>query len=214
MIKIFHKKNKDCHGGFTLLEMIVSLGIFAVVAVIAVGSLVKMVGLNRQAQTLQSAMNSVGYALESLSREMRVGSNFHCGTETSFSATTLKTLTAQNCPSGSSVVAFKSSRTGTDSLGNACNLAFAYWFIPDGSVYKMKKSQQVNCDSGIDQNTAYSILDEANVTLKSYSLALNKHANGHSFFSIKLVGFAGLEERPGEVSEFSVQTGVSQRIAD
>src|SRR4051812_23311158 len=64
--------------GFTLIEMIVSLAIFTVVAVVAVGSLVRVVALNRQAQTLQSSVNNLSFALDSMSREIRQGSALTC----------------------------------------------------------------------------------------------------------------------------------------
>ncbi len=71
MITHHHKQS-----GFTLLEMLVSLGIFTVVAVFAIGSLVRITALNRQAQTLQKTITNVSSALEMMSREMRMGSKF------------------------------------------------------------------------------------------------------------------------------------------
>ena len=68
--------------GFTLVEMIVSLGIFAVVAVVALGALVRIMTANQKAQTLQSAMTNISFALESMSRELRSGITYHCDYDT------------------------------------------------------------------------------------------------------------------------------------
>jgi prepilin-type N-terminal cleavage/methylation domain-containing protein len=62
--------------GFTLIEIIVSLGIFAVVSVVAVGALLKVIDANKKAQALKTAINNLNFALESMSREIRTGSEY------------------------------------------------------------------------------------------------------------------------------------------
>ncbi len=64
--------------GFTLVEMIVSLMIFSIVAVVALAALVKIIDANNKAQTIQAAVTSLSFSLDSMSRELRTGSNIHC----------------------------------------------------------------------------------------------------------------------------------------
>jgi prepilin-type N-terminal cleavage/methylation domain-containing protein len=64
--------------GFTLIEIIVSLAIFSVVAVIAIGALVRVTSANRQAQAIQSGVNNISFVLDDISREMRVGTGYGC----------------------------------------------------------------------------------------------------------------------------------------
>src|SRR3989338_2738477 len=65
--------------GFTLVEMIVAFGIFAVIMVIAVGSLMSLIEANHKAQTLKTIVNNLHFALENMSRNIRTGYNYHCG---------------------------------------------------------------------------------------------------------------------------------------
>ncbi len=81
-------------GGFTLVEMLVSIGIFSVVMVVALGALVAMSEADRKAQSLNSAVNNLSAALDSMTRSIRVGTTYHCG-----SSNLLPPLTAQDCPS-------------------------------------------------------------------------------------------------------------------
>ncbi len=65
--------------GFTLVEMIVAIALFAVVMLVAVGALLSLTGANRKAQALQSVMNNLNIALDGIVRNVRMGSAFHCG---------------------------------------------------------------------------------------------------------------------------------------
>ena len=63
-------------GGFTLIELIVSLGVFIIIVTIAVGGFVSALRTQRQVAALISANNNVSLALEQMAREIRTGRNF------------------------------------------------------------------------------------------------------------------------------------------
>jgi prepilin-type N-terminal cleavage/methylation domain-containing protein len=65
--------------GFTLIEMIVSVALFAVVMLIAGATLLSLVYANRKAQALQSVMNNLNVSLDGIVRGARMGSNYRCG---------------------------------------------------------------------------------------------------------------------------------------
>jgi prepilin-type N-terminal cleavage/methylation domain-containing protein len=65
--------------GFTLIEMIVSLGVFSVVVTTAVGAVLMLIATNQQLQGEQSVMTNLSFALDTMTREMRTGYNFYCG---------------------------------------------------------------------------------------------------------------------------------------
>ena len=90
--------------GFTLVEMIVAVALFAVVMLVAVGALLSLVAANRKAQALQSVMNNLDITLDGMSRAIRMGSNFHCGTE---NVTVLPLPTADCAAAGDTVFAFE-----------------------------------------------------------------------------------------------------------
>lgn len=79
---VFHTLQR----GFTLIEMIVSLAIFSLVATVSVGALLVLVASNQQLQGEQSVMTNLSFALDSMSREIRTGTNYVCVSESSASS--------------------------------------------------------------------------------------------------------------------------------
>jgi prepilin-type N-terminal cleavage/methylation domain-containing protein len=72
--------------GFTLIEMIVSLALFSVVVTIAVGALLVLIASNLQLQKEQSVMTNLSFALDSMTREIRTGTNYYCHTRNNSNA--------------------------------------------------------------------------------------------------------------------------------
>jgi prepilin-type N-terminal cleavage/methylation domain-containing protein len=67
----YYKKNK----GFTLIELMVSVAIFAIVLVIALGSILTILDSNRKARTLTEVMSNINFSLESMTRSIKTGVN-------------------------------------------------------------------------------------------------------------------------------------------
>lgn len=65
--------------GFTLIELMVSVTIFSIVMTIALGSLFSIAAAERKAETLKSIVNNLHFALESMSRSIRTGTDYNCG---------------------------------------------------------------------------------------------------------------------------------------
>lgn len=72
------KKNNKFTTGFTLVEMMVAVAVFSVVMTVAAGALLGVIDANRKAQAIQTAINNVNFALESISKDMRMGSDYRC----------------------------------------------------------------------------------------------------------------------------------------
>ena len=68
--------------GFSLIEMMVSLTVFSIVMTISVGTLLIMVDANAKAQALYSSTTNLSFALDSMTREMRMGSHYYCPNST------------------------------------------------------------------------------------------------------------------------------------
>jgi prepilin-type N-terminal cleavage/methylation domain-containing protein len=69
------KKNQS---GFTLIEMIVSLGVFSIVVTTAVGAMLMLIANNQRLQAEQSVMTNLAFALDTMTREIRTGYNYYC----------------------------------------------------------------------------------------------------------------------------------------
>ena len=87
--------------GFTLIELMVAVSIFIVVMTISMGSIISVFDANRKSRSLKTVLNNLNLAVESMSKEMRFGKNYHCGSGT--------VTIPQNCPSGDTLMSFLSS---------------------------------------------------------------------------------------------------------
>ena len=86
--------------GFTLIELLTAISIFAVVMVISMGSILGIFDANRKSRALRAVISNLNLTIESMSKEMRFGKDYHCG---SSGADT----TPQNCPSGDTYLSFE-----------------------------------------------------------------------------------------------------------
>lgn len=65
-------------GGFSLIEIMVSLAIFSIVVLVATGALLSIINANKKTQALKAVVNNFNFALENMARNIRVGKNYHC----------------------------------------------------------------------------------------------------------------------------------------
>lgn len=65
--------------GYTLIELVVAVGLFALVMTLASGAYLLMIDLSRQTQGIATGINSLSFALETMTRSIRTGTNYNCG---------------------------------------------------------------------------------------------------------------------------------------
>jgi prepilin-type N-terminal cleavage/methylation domain-containing protein len=65
--------------GFTLLEMIVAVGVFSVAAVLGVSSYLALTAAQKKALTLQSVQDNLRFAIETMASDIRAGNFYYCG---------------------------------------------------------------------------------------------------------------------------------------
>ncbi|OHA18055.1 MAG: hypothetical protein A2836_03645 [Candidatus Taylorbacteria bacterium RIFCSPHIGHO2_01_FULL_45_63] len=172
-------------GGFILLEMIVSVGIFSMVLVVVSGAIFSIVHANEKIRTAKLVMENLNFAVESMARNIRFGSAYHCGS--------LGTLTApQNCayPNGSSFIAFKE-YTGSNTVMYRFN---------NGAIERQVGS------GGYVSITAPEVVMTA---VWFYVEGAESSSTVEPRVKISIQGYAGA--RPDTKSSFLIQTLVSQR---
>ncbi len=76
--------------GYTLLEMIVSVGIFSIVMLTATGAYLKLIDLDRQARSTNELVTNLSFAVDSMARSARTGTDYRCN------------KTGTNCTGGTS----------------------------------------------------------------------------------------------------------------
>lgn len=62
--------------GFTLLEMIVSVGLFSVVMLIATSAYLTLISIDREVRTTNEVANNLSFAIDDLARSLRTGSDY------------------------------------------------------------------------------------------------------------------------------------------
>ena len=179
--------------GFTLIEIMVSVSVFAVVVIIAVGALISINDANRKVQSMRALMDNLNFALENISRTLRTGSSYHCGA--------IGAITdPQDCAAiGSDYIAFEGAN------GSGLN-------TQDQIVLRLLNGQiQRSTDSG----TTFLGLTSPEITITN----LQFYVDGSAALDAKqpkillLVGGTAKAGK-GLVSEFHLQTVVSQRLID
>lgn len=69
-------KNKR---GYTLIELIIAVGLFALIMMLASGAYLVMIGINRQTQSIATGIDNLSFALETMTRTIRTGTRYACG---------------------------------------------------------------------------------------------------------------------------------------
>ncbi len=70
-----HKKQK----GFTLVELLVSMGLFSIVMMISIGTLLSIVDANKKARSLIAVTTEMNFLFDSMMRTIRTGYAYDCG---------------------------------------------------------------------------------------------------------------------------------------
>lgn len=64
--------------GFTLIEVLVSIALFSVVMIVAIGAFLSVIDANRKAQALQISIDNTYFAFEHITRLIRTGTTYDC----------------------------------------------------------------------------------------------------------------------------------------
>ena len=105
---IFFKLKKN--NAFTLIELMVATTIFTIVMLMGVGSLVTSSNSAKRAQKLQIAVDNVNFAMESMTREIRMGTNYYCANSYTMSKDDTST---RDCGNGG-IIAFTPQQVGVN----------------------------------------------------------------------------------------------------
>lgn len=177
--------------GYTLVELIVSIGIFALVMVLASGAYLVMIGLNREAQGTATGIDNLSFALENIQRTIRTGSQYFCaGTADG------------NCPNGGSSLVFRDASARTVTYSFSGSTIYETICLPLGGPCSAPLSLTdpiVSID--IDKSQFY--VTGAEQTPDDY---IQPHV------TVIIVGNIAIG--PGKTLPFTIQTGATMRGPD
>lgn len=188
MYKNFLKKN-NTKKGFSLVEMLVAIGIFMTIVTIAVSALISIIGANKRAQAIKNTIDSVNFVVETISRELRSGTTYDC----------LKNG-IKDCSDGNNQMSYK------NSLGNTVTYTFnagddKNLLVRDTNIAgEITKETLISKDSGV-------ILD----SMIFYVIGSDEENNGGTQPRVIITASGKIESKGVDNSSFNLQTTVSQR---
>ncbi len=189
--------------GFTLVEMIVAVALFAVVMLVCVSALLSLVNANRRAQALQSVMNNLNIALDGMVRSLRAGSNYDGSADCS---TRVDSSNPRDCKSGGTILSFES--FGGDTLNAGDNRV--YRFKQDGNgVGRIYRSDDGNPENGIPLTSPEVSIDD----MVFYVVGTNRGDAIQPKIVIVIKGSAGALGSSARTT-FHIQATAVQRVID
>lgn len=76
--RLAHKNTRSISSGFTLIELMVATSIFVIVILSSMSSLFVLMGAGKNSRALRFAMDNVNFSMESMTRSIRMGTNYNC----------------------------------------------------------------------------------------------------------------------------------------
>jgi type II secretory pathway pseudopilin PulG len=177
--------------GFTLLEMILSIGIFTVVVITSISITLAISNAQLKAANIQAIQDNIRFSLELITKEMRTGTNYQ--------------LTSICAPPGSEISFLDSSEVPR------------VYFLDSFSKTIMRAKQTItpaDCD-GSSGKVASFTSEEINVASLLFDLrgAAPGPADGQPRVTISL-GVLSKDAKLGTDTSMNLQTTVAQRFRD
>lgn len=198
-MKIFKKIKKN--RGFSLVELMVASSVFIVVMLITSGSVFTVFNSNQKSKNIRSALDNFNISMESMTRTIRFGKNYHCGTAIPLSD-------PRNCNGGDSPL------TVLDASGDLVTYGRFVDANGVGRVYRIRNSEPRYYVTSSDVNIQ-SLYFVVNGTVPSIG-GLGTCPVDNDCFQPRVIilikGYVG--EKITTRSSFAFQTTVSQRELD
>ncbi len=200
--------------GFTLIEVMISVGLFTVLMVIGIGAILAVSSTNRRTQAMRSIIDNLSFVMEDMARSMRLGDYFVC--KDSLNPITFSDVWGLNSDGAIGQL----TQDGEDCK----SIAFEpYWNfsasnpenqiiyqIGNGAI--LKKNEQMSFIDIMDPITPVEVnIDSA----RSGFTVTGSSKPADDFRQPKInIVLTGTITVNGKTSEFNMQTSVSQRSLD
>src|SRR3989344_6182123 len=182
--------------GFTLVEMIIAIGLFSLIASMALGAVITIFDANNRSESTKTVVDNLNLSLENMARTVRFGSNYHCIDGDSGGTYDLDEANDCSIPAEGLAVTFQ-------------NNVIVYAFC-DGAI---KRAETPNGEDDCNDGDMQSITSSDTVIeyLKFFVFGGNDPDRQPYVIAI-ISGYVGTQ--PTEQSRFTIQTTMSQRQID
>lgn len=189
---------KNLLTGFTLIEIMVAVSIFATVAVIAIGAVLSANDINKKAQAIKTVMDNLNFALDSMTLKLKQGGGYYCAAADDFddSPSYPADVDSRDCSGGDTAIAFRLA-TGESDLP-----LFIYRF-QDGKLQVSTGNEGSTMSPFIPV-----VADEIEIESGRFYVAGNNSTDSQPRVVISMQGQATVGRQS---SDFAIQTTVSDR---
>jgi prepilin-type N-terminal cleavage/methylation domain-containing protein len=208
--RLYKFKSSKNNRGFTLIEVMVAITLFAIVMIIGTGAVLNTNRTYRKTETARAAIDNMNFVIEDMARNLRLGETYRCLTSADnyWNGTLPQSMTsadAQDCPNGST---FGLAFTAVD--GNIVVYRF-YTISGKTEIQKLKQNDSPLVWKSLTPQSV-EISPSPNTTSSSFVVIGSSDADTlQPRVTIRLSGKVKYKDIE---TPFGLQTTVSQRIID
>jgi prepilin-type N-terminal cleavage/methylation domain-containing protein len=173
--------------GFTLIELLISVAIFAIVMVSVSAAYLNLVNLDKQARATDDLTNNLSFAMDSMARAIRTGTQYQCGG-----------------PGGSNCTTPSSEFTFVNSSGVTVT------YILNTTTHQIGECTGATCSTA-----AASYITDPRISIDSLQFYVTGATRGDQFQPIVVFTIHGtLQTGSNHVTTFVLQTSSTERGID
>mgnify|MGYP003419119719 FL=1 len=211
-------KLQKSRSGFTLIELMVAVGLFSLIIIVGAGALLNTNFVRKNTETVRAVVDNLNFVMEDMSRNIRLGSLYSCddsggyysdasGLFASPLGMTIPTdSTPLSCPNGSGIFSFESvegdptnedDQNGYVFITNASNQAKLYKTVDGGDTWLSLTPPEVMLDP-----------------IHSGFTVIGSDSDPDFIQPLTVIRLSGQVMYKGTVTPFSIETSVSQRLLE
>lgn len=200
------KLSASAQRGFTLIEMLVSIALFAVVVTTSMGTLLVLIDANAKSQSIQISINNLSFALDAMTRQIRTGYDYRCGATQASITTGTAPGTVQSgtvdCADGGQAIAFTDTRTGA---------RVAYAYNPTSQTIQRKIDLGASRGNWEDMTGSNLRISEMEFVVRGAPAYAPPGVTDRNQPTVTIYITAEVGDTAGLGAQFDIQTSLTQR---